>query len=50
MKIGGWKTRAVFDSYAVASTADLTTAMRKWEAASLQMGKDNVKLTASVEG
>jgi integrase len=29
MKIGGWKTRSVFDRYAVASTADLTAAMQQ---------------------
>ncbi len=32
MRIGGWKTRSVFDRYAVASTADLTAAMQRWEA------------------
>ena len=31
MKIGGWKTRSVFDRYAVASTADLTAAMQRRE-------------------
>ena len=31
MRIGGWKTRSVFDRYAVANTADLTAAMQRWE-------------------
>jgi integrase len=42
MKIGGWKTRSVFDRYAVASIADLTAAMQKWETTSLSLGKDKV--------
>jgi len=51
MKIGGWKTRSVFDSCAVASTADLTTAMQKWETASLpQMGKDRVNSLPALKG
>lgn len=50
MKIGGWKTRSVFDRYAVASTADLTTAMQKWETASLQMGKDKVNSLPALKG
>jgi integrase len=33
MKIGGWKTRSVFDRYAVASTSDLTAAMNRLERA-----------------
>jgi integrase len=37
MKIGGWKTRSVFDRYAVANTADLTAAMQRWETASLNL-------------
>jgi integrase len=42
MKIGGWKTRSVFDRYAVSSTADLTAAMQLWETSSqslLSQGK-----------
>jgi integrase len=31
MRIGGWKTRSVFDRYAVANTADLSAAMQRWE-------------------
>ena len=53
MKIGGWKTRSVFDRYAVASTADLTTAMQKWETASLEigkMGKDKVNSPPLLKG
>lgn len=41
MKIGGWKTRSVFDRYAVASTADLTTAMQKLETLSLNLAPEN---------
>jgi integrase len=37
MKIGGWKTRSVFDRYAVAATADLTAAMRRWERAAFDL-------------
>ena len=50
MKIGGWKTRSVFDRYAVTSTADLTTAMQKWETASLRMGKDKVNSLPALKG
>ena len=35
MKIGGWKTRSVFDRYAVANTADLTAAMQRLETVAL---------------
>ena len=31
MRIGGWKTRSVFDRYVVANTADLTAAMQRWK-------------------
>lgn len=41
MKIGGWKTRSVFDRYAVASTDDLTAAMQQWESASLKLMPTN---------
>ena len=46
MKIGGWKTRSVFDRYAVASTADLTAAMQRWEttAANLLLPSNGAKL------
>lgn len=37
MKIGGWKTRSVFDRYAVANTADLTAAMQRWETTALNL-------------
>jgi integrase len=37
MKIGGWKTRSVFDRYNVSSTADITAAMERWEVASLAL-------------
>ena len=37
MKIGGWKTRSVFDRYAVANTADLTAAMQRWEMTALNL-------------
>lgn len=37
MKIGGWKTRSVFDRYAVANTADLTAAMQRWETVALNL-------------
>lgn len=39
MKIGGWKTRSVFDRYAVASTADLTAAMQRRETYALGTGE-----------
>lgn len=50
MKIGGWKTRSVFDRYAVSSTADLTAAMQKWETASLGLGKDRVNSPRCLQG
>ena len=39
MRIGGWKTRSVFDRYAVASTGDLTAAMNRWETAARKLPK-----------
>jgi integrase len=50
MKIGGWKTRSVFDRYAVASTADLTAAMQTWETASLGLGKERVNSVPALTG
>jgi integrase len=44
MKIGGWKTRSVFDRYAVASTSDLTAAMQRWETSAKQIGYRKGKL------
>lgn len=32
MKIGGWRTRSVFDRYAIVSQGDIADAMRKLEA------------------
>jgi hypothetical protein len=31
MKIGGWRTRSVFERYAIVSRTDLAEAMRKLE-------------------
>jgi hypothetical protein len=31
MKIGGWKTRSVFERYAIVSQGDIAEAMRKLE-------------------
>ncbi len=41
MKIGGWKTRSVFDRYAVSNTDDLTAAMQQWETASEKLMAEN---------
>jgi integrase len=59
MKIGGWKTRSVFDRYAVASTADLTAAMQRRETIlkladetgkTDEMGKDKVNSVPVLTG
>lgn len=39
MRIGGWKTRSIFDRYAVSSTADLSAAMNRWETAARKLPK-----------
>ena len=31
MKIGGWRTRSVFERYAIVSQSDISAAMRKLE-------------------
>ncbi len=31
MKIGGWRTRSVFERYAIVSQSDISEAMRKLE-------------------
>jgi hypothetical protein len=31
MKIGGWRTRSVFERYAIVSQSDITDAIRKLE-------------------
>jgi hypothetical protein len=33
MKIGGWRTRSVFERYAIVSQADIADALKKLEAA-----------------
>jgi integrase len=33
MKIGGWRTRSVFERYAIVSQMDIQEAMQEWEAA-----------------
>jgi hypothetical protein len=43
MKIGGWKTRSVFDRYAVANTADLSAAMQRWEDFSKNLPPQSVR-------
>jgi integrase len=47
MAIGGWKTRAVFDRYAIVSTDDVVTAMRKVEGVS---GKELGKAQLAISG
>jgi len=32
MKIGGWRTRSVFERYAIVSQADIADALKKLEA------------------
>lgn len=45
MRIGGWKTRSVFDRYAVANTADLTAAMQRWEIFAQNLPPQTIRYT-----
>jgi hypothetical protein len=40
MKIGGWKTRSVFERYAIVSQSDIRDAMAKLEAGQRRDNKD----------
>jgi len=52
MKIGGWRTRSVFERYAIVSRTDIADAMRKLqqseEATQIQQSHETVTLADSV--
>ena len=52
MKIGGWRTRSVFERYAIVSRTDIADAMRKLQqsedATQIQQGHETVTLAVPV--